>query len=72
MIVGAAGAIMADDSTSDVSRTARAGAPFARLAALLALGLTLGACTKCYIPTPWEHSSAGATPAVCHSEPAPQ
>jgi hypothetical protein len=69
MIAGAAGAIMADDITSDVSR---AGAPLARLAALLAFGLMLGACSKCDIPTPWEHSSAGNAPAACHAEPAPQ
>jgi hypothetical protein len=71
MIANAAGAIMAG-GTSDMSWTARAGAPVARLAALLAFGLMLGACSKCDVPTPWEHSSAGNTPAACHTEPAPQ
>jgi hypothetical protein len=55
-----------------MSWTAWAGAPLGRLAALLAFGLLLGACSKCDVPTPWEHSSAGNTPAACHNEPAPQ
>jgi hypothetical protein len=50
----------------------RAGLPLLRLVALLAFGLMLGACTKCDVPTPWEHSSAGTTPAACHNEPAQQ
>jgi hypothetical protein len=58
------------DGTSHMWGTARAGA--LRLAALLAFGLMLGACSKCDVPTPWEHSSAGHTPAACHTEPAPQ
>lgn len=55
-----------------MSWIAQAGAPLIRLAALLAFGLMLGACSKCDVPTPWEHSSAGTTPAACHTEPAPQ
>jgi hypothetical protein len=54
------------------SSTARAGTPLLRLAALIAFGLMLGACSKCDIPTPWQHSSAGDVPAACHKDPAPQ
>jgi hypothetical protein len=43
-----------------------------RLLVLAGWALTLGACSKCDIPTPWEHSSAGATPAACHDTPKPQ
>jgi hypothetical protein len=70
MMTNAARAIMVE-GTGKISRTARTGAPLARIAALLTLGLMLGACSKCDVPTPWEHSSAGSVPAACHSEPAP-
>jgi hypothetical protein len=41
--------------------------------ALMVLGLTamLGACSKCDVPTPWEHGSLGSTPAACHAAPQP-
>jgi hypothetical protein len=40
-----------------------------RLFVLLGLALVLGACSKCDVPTPWEHSAA---PASCHDGPQPQ
>jgi hypothetical protein len=43
-----------------------------RLFILLGLGLVLGACTKCDIPTPWENSLSKNTPGSCHDEPKPQ
>jgi hypothetical protein len=51
---------------------APAGAPLLRLVALVALGLTLGACSKCDIPTPWQRSDAGSAPAACRSGQAAQ
>jgi recombinational DNA repair protein (RecF pathway) len=42
-----------------------------RLLALLGFALTLGACTKCDVPT-WQRSSSGDAPAACHDSPAPQ
>jgi hypothetical protein len=52
--------------------TARfAGRPALRLILLLGVGLMLGACSKCDVPT-WQHSSAGAAPAACHDGPQPQ
>jgi hypothetical protein len=47
------------------------GRPALRLALLLGTGLTLGACSKCDVPT-WQHGSAGAAPAACHDGPQPQ
>jgi hypothetical protein len=43
-----------------------------RLFFLLGYGLLLGACSKCDVPTPWEHSSAGSAPLACHGTPPPQ
>jgi hypothetical protein len=43
-----------------------------RLVVLLGVGLTLGACSKCDIPTPWENSISKNTPGSCHDEPRPQ
>lgn len=40
-----------------------------QLLILLGLGLVLGACSKCDVPTPWEHQ---ATPGSCHDGPQPQ
>ncbi len=40
-----------------------------RLLILLGLGLALGACSKCDVPTPWEHKT---TPGSCHDGPQPQ
>jgi hypothetical protein len=42
-----------------------------RLFALLGFALTLGACTKCDVPT-WRHSSSGDAPVACHDSPVPQ
>ncbi len=39
---------------------------------LLGFGLMLGACTKCDVPTPWQHSSSGSAPVACHDTPQPQ
>jgi hypothetical protein len=39
------------------------------LAAILGLGLTLGACSKCDVPT-WQPGQTG--PKSCHDGPAPQ
>jgi hypothetical protein len=47
-----------------------AGRPALRLV-LLGVGLILGACSKCDVPT-WQHSSTGTTPAACHGGPQPQ
>jgi hypothetical protein len=69
IIAGTAGAIMADGA-DHISGIARAGAPLLRLVALLGLGLMLGACSKCDVPTPWWHGSD--VPASCHSEPPAQ
>jgi hypothetical protein len=55
---------------SIVRRVARiAGDHSLRLFALLGLALVLGACSKCDVPTPWEHSGA---PNACHDGPEPQ
>jgi hypothetical protein len=56
------------DKGSLLSLRARYIAPL-RLLVLLGFGLMLGACSKCDFPTPWEHSSAGSTPAACHDSP---
>lgn len=48
--------------------------PLVRTAAMLALlgfAATLGACSKCDVPTPWEHGSLGGNPAACHAAPQP-
>jgi hypothetical protein len=50
---------------------ANAGTWWARLLAVAGLGLTLGACTKCDVPT-WQRSSSGDAPVACHDSPAPQ
>jgi len=47
-----------------------AGACLLRLAALIGLGLMLGACTKCDVPT-WRSGSAQGALA-CHDTPQPQ
>jgi hypothetical protein len=67
MMSGKVGAKMADGA-SHMSSAQRA----LRLVALAVFGLMLGACSKCDVPTPWQRSSAGETPAACHSDPAPQ
>jgi hypothetical protein len=41
-----------------------------RLLILLGFGLMLGACSKCDIPTPWEHIIH--QPGSCHGGPEPQ
>jgi hypothetical protein len=41
-----------------------------RLLVLLGFGLLLGACSKCDVPTPWEHSIH--QPGSCHDGPEPQ
>jgi hypothetical protein len=67
---------MADDARTNMSWTVlrglsqRSGATL-RLVALLGFALTLGACTKCDVPT-WQHSSSGEAPVACHDSPAPQ
>jgi hypothetical protein len=38
-----------------------------RLLAVAGFGLSLGACTKCDIPS-WQHSDAGGAPLACHSD----
>jgi hypothetical protein len=40
-----------------------------RLIMLLGVGLMLGACSKCDIPTPWEKSISKNTLGSCHDEP---
>jgi hypothetical protein len=55
-----------------MSRRARVGAPALRLLALIGFGLMLGACSKCDVPTPWQHGSAGNIADACHDGPAPQ
>jgi hypothetical protein len=39
----------------------------ARLLAVAGVGLLLGACTKCDVPT-WPPASAAAVPLSCHSD----
>ena len=51
------------------ARTARPWLP--RLAAVLGIGLLLGACSKCDVPT-WQHSSLDGAPAACHDGPPAQ
>ncbi len=41
------------------------------LLVLLGIGLALGACSKCDIPT-WPGLSSGAAPLSCHDTPKPQ
>lgn len=36
---------------------------------LFSVGLMLGACSKCDVPTPWEHSSGASAPLACHGTP---
>jgi len=58
------------DEVRDASRIAPAGAArrwLPRLAAVLGIGLLLGACSKCDVPT-WQHSSLDGAPAACHDE----
>jgi hypothetical protein len=38
---------------------------------LVGVAAMLGACSKCDLPTPWEHGSLGGTPAACHAAPQP-
>jgi hypothetical protein len=40
-----------------------------RLFVLLGVALVLGACSKCDVPTPWEHNNA---PRTCHDGPQTQ
>jgi len=30
--------------------------------------VALAACTKCDVPTPWQHGDAGSVPLACHSD----
>jgi hypothetical protein len=66
---------MADDAKNmswiALGGSSHRGGVMLRLIALLGLGLMLGACTKCDVPT-WQHSSAGDAPVACHDSPAPQ
>lgn len=41
------------------------------LLVLVGVGLMLGACSKCSVPT-WQHSNWGMGPLSCHDEPALQ
>lgn len=65
---------MADDSCN-MSWIAPTGVAVRRVVvrflALLGFALTLGACSKCDVPT-WQHGSAGNAPVACHGEPSPQ
>jgi hypothetical protein len=42
-----------------------------RLAAMLGIGLLLGACSKCDVPA-WQRSSLDGAPAACHDGPPAQ
>src|SRR4029077_10607724 len=44
-----------------------AGAWMARLVAVACIGLMLGACTKCDVPT-WPSAQPAGAPASCHSD----
>jgi hypothetical protein len=46
---------------------ASAGTWLARLLAVAGVGLMLGACTKCDVPT-WPPASPAAVPLSCHSD----
>ena len=68
------------DEVTDASRIApaRAAQPWLpwlpwlpRLAAVLGIGLLLGACSKCDVPT-WQRSSLDGAPAACHDGPPAQ
>lgn len=48
-----------------------AGGRAAGMLMLLGIAGMLGACSKCDVPTPWEHGSLGSTPAACHAAPQP-
>ena len=43
-----------------------------RLLAVAALGLLLGACSKCDVPDFWHHDTPTAAPQSCHDGPAVQ
>jgi hypothetical protein len=50
-------------------RVLRSAANRARcLAVIAAASLVLAACTKCDVPTPWQHGDAGSAPLACHSD----
>jgi hypothetical protein len=51
------------------ARAARLWLP--RLAAVLGIGLLLGACSKCDVPT-WQRSSLDGAPTACHDGPPAQ
>jgi hypothetical protein len=60
------------DKTRDRRRASVAHYSVQRLLAIAGIGLMLGACSKCDVPTPWQHSSAGGAPAACHDGPQAQ
>jgi len=56
---------------SGIAPARAAGAWLTRLAAVLGIGLLLGACSKCDVPT-WQRSSLDGAPAACHDGPPAQ
>lgn len=69
----AVGRIMVDEigDRLRIAPASAAGRWLLRLAAVLGIGLLLGACSKCDVPT-WQHSSLGGAPAACHEGPPAQ
>ena len=52
-----------------MSRVLRFAAGRARcLMVIAAASVALAACTKCDVPTPWQHGDAGSAPLACHSD----
>jgi hypothetical protein len=39
-----------------------------RLFVIAAAAAALAACSKCDVPTPWQHGDAGSAPLACHSD----
>ena len=39
-----------------------------RLVVVAAAAAALAACSKCDVPTPWQHGDAGGIPLACHSD----
>jgi hypothetical protein len=60
-----------DEARIGVRMTYAAGVRAAGMLMLLGIAGMLGACSKCDVPTPWEHGSLGSAPAACHAAPQP-